>query len=89
MGTVLLPPPEPVLERGSAFFVQSRHLTKGQQAMALAMIYPEGVKGGRGKKRNSSETEGFSAARLSQARTVLRFSEEVADSVFAGVTRAR
>ena len=41
---------------------------KGHQAIALAMIYPDPEKGGRGKKaKNFSETEGFSAARLSQA----------------------
>jgi ParB-like chromosome segregation protein Spo0J len=43
-----------------------RNLTKGQQAMALAMIYPEPAKGGRGKK--ALGTDGFSQARLSQAR---------------------
>ncbi len=36
--------------------------------MALALIYPEPEKGGRGRK--SLETKGFSAARLSQARAV-------------------
>ena len=66
--------------------LKRRNLTKGQQAMAYAMLYPEPEKGGRGKKRNSSETEGFSAARLSQARSVLAFSRELADSVRDGVT---
>ena len=47
-----------------------RNLKKGQQAMALAMIYPEPEKGGRGKKAvNPKETLGFSQMRLSQART--------------------
>lgn len=41
--------------------------------MAVAMIYPEPEKGGRGKKAtNTKETLGFSAMRLSHARTVLR-----------------
>lgn len=64
--------------------LERRNLTKGQQAVALAMIYPEREKGGRGRKaQNSSETEGFSAARLSQARTVLRHSRALAEQVMA------
>lgn len=51
--------------------------------MALAMIYPDPEKGGRGKKANSSETKGFSAARLSQARSVLRHSRALAEDVLA------
>jgi hypothetical protein len=42
---------------------EHRNLTKGQQAMRLALLYPEPEKGGRGKKANSSETKRFSAAR--------------------------
>src|SRR5215831_9170939 len=64
-----------------------RNLTKGQQAMALAMIYPDAEKGGRGKKseaRNSSETERFSSARLSQARSILRQSLPLAQAVLRG-----
>lgn len=58
----------PTLPKKSAMRnLQRRNLTKGQQAMALAMIYPEPEKGGRGK--NSSLSKGFSNARLSQART--------------------
>jgi len=58
---------------------------KGHQAIALAMIYPDPEKGGRGKKaKNFSETEGFSAARLSQARSVLRNSRPLVLAVLAG-----
>lgn len=61
-----------------------RNLSKGQQAVALAMIYPEPGKGGRGNKaKKSLETEGFSAARLSQARSVLRHSRGLAEDVLA------
>jgi hypothetical protein len=67
--------------------LKHRHLTKGQLAMGYAFLYPDPEKGGRGKKKkNSSETEGFSDTRLSYARTVLSFSEELAQSVFAGNT---
>lgn len=48
--------------------------SKGQQAMAVAMLYPK-AKRGRGNKdagRKSAETAGFSERRLRQARTVLR-----------------
>jgi hypothetical protein len=40
--------------------------------MALALVYPDPEKGGRGQK--SSVTEGLTAERLSVARTVLRYS---------------
>jgi hypothetical protein len=63
-----------------------RNLTKGQQAMAYAMIYPEPSKGGRGKT-NPSESKGFSFARLSQARNILRFSRELAEDVLAGTKK--
>ena len=47
-------------------------MTKGQKAMAVAMVYPKPKKTGRGKK--SSETEDISSGRLSMARKVLRYS---------------
>ena len=43
--------------------------------MALAMLYPEPEKGGRGKK--APETGGFSRQRLGDARSVLRHSLHV------------
>jgi ParB-like nuclease domain len=64
--------------------ISRRHLTKGQQAMAVAMLYPDGGKGGRGKRRNPSETVGFSATRLKQARAVLAHSLDLAQAVLAG-----
>jgi ParB-like nuclease family protein len=65
--------------------LKRRHMSAGQQAMAHAMIYPEPEKGGRGKKnKNSTETLGFSAMRLSQARTVLSHSRDVAMEILAG-----
>jgi hypothetical protein len=62
----------------------------GQQAMALAFIYPEPEKGGRGRKSNRSETEQFSKVRLSDARSVLRHSRRLScvhASVLVTVTR--
>jgi hypothetical protein len=64
--------------------ISRRHLTKGQQAMAMAMVYPDGGKGGRGKKGNPAETAGFSERRLRQARTVLAHSSDLAQAVLAG-----
>ncbi len=49
--------------------IHRRHMTKGQRAMAVAMIFPKPEKGGRGKKRLGDLT--VSAERLSTARTVL------------------
>jgi vacuolar-type H+-ATPase subunit I/STV1 len=53
--------------------------------MAVAKLYPEPEKGGRGKK-NSSEKEGFSvsAGKVSEARAVLRWLPEIAELVMAG-----
>jgi hypothetical protein len=53
-------------------------MTKGQQAMAVAKIYPEPEKGGRGKKGSVSEE--FSGTRVSYARTVMRWAPELADA---------
>lgn len=66
--------------------VNRRHLTKGQRAMALAMIYPEPEKGGRGhKKERVDETSTVSAKRLQLARTVLRYgAEDLAPGVMSG-----
>jgi len=54
----------------------------GQRAMAMAFLYPDPEKGGRGKKTVLSR-DGFSKARLSQARQILRFSYELACAVRA------
>jgi hypothetical protein len=45
----------------------SEALAKGQQAMALAMIYPEPMEHGRGKKK-SLEIKGITQARLAGVR---------------------
>lgn len=63
--------------------INRRNLTKGQRAMALARLYPEPEKGGRGKT-NSLLSKEFSGARISQARTVLAWSPQVAAAVLAG-----
>jgi hypothetical protein len=54
--------------------------------MALAMIYPNPEKGGRGKKKERVEETStlFSAKRLSQARAVLLHSRSLAESVVKG-----
>ncbi len=55
--------------------------------MAMAMIYPEPGKGGRGKKSeagNSAGTAGFSARRVQDARTILRHSRALAEAVLKG-----
>src|SRR3954454_9521459 len=62
-----------------------RNLTRGQKAMALAMIYPEPERGGRGKRTQiPTEALGFAAMRLSQARSVLGHSRALADRVVDG-----
>jgi hypothetical protein len=65
-----------------------RNLTKGQQAMALAMIYPDITPGKKtkGSATTLSETNKVSTARLSQARSILRQSRSPAESVLRGTT---
>lgn len=58
-------------------------MNSGQRAMATAMLYPDPEKGGRGNK-NSLLGKGFSAASLSQARTVLKDSRALAEDVLFG-----
>lgn len=68
--------------------IHRRHMTKGQRAIAVAMIYPESSARGRGKKSAATkcaETAGFSDRRLQEARTVLLYSSSLAESVLAGV----
>jgi len=67
-----------------------RNITKGQQAMAFAFLYPEPGKGGRGKKSaalNSAETAEFSSRRLNDARSILHHSDALAHDVVAGRMR--
>jgi hypothetical protein len=52
--------------------VNRHHMTKGQRAMAVAMIYPEPKRGKHSELKNL--TGDFSKANLSYARTVLRYS---------------
>jgi len=65
---------------------EHRNLTKGQQAMRLALLYPEPGRG-RGKKdaaRKETETSSFSYSRVKQARTVLSYSRDLALAVRDG-----
>jgi hypothetical protein len=67
--------------------LQRRNLNKGQQAMAIAMLYPETGTGGRGKKseaKNCAETAQFSARRVQVAQQVLRQSRPYAEMVMKG-----
>jgi hypothetical protein len=62
-------------------------MTKGQQAMAHAMIFPEADTAYPGKKSREGkllETKSFSGARLSQARTVLAAAPDLARGVLNG-----
>jgi hypothetical protein len=63
--------------------INRRHLTKSQRAMAVAMLFPESGKGGRGKKNPEFNSE-FSSRYVREARTVLEWTPEVAKKVIAG-----
>jgi hypothetical protein len=69
-------------------FIARRHMSKGQQAMAVAMAYPESEKTTHGKKSKTKlllETKAnLPGARLSQARTVLAYSTDLARTVLTG-----
>ena len=71
-----------------AMNIKRRHMTKGQQVMAVAMMYPEPEKGGKGKRSRIQEglvepCKTFQN-RVSQARTVLAHSSDLAQAVLAG-----
>jgi ParB-like nuclease family protein len=66
--------------------IHRRHMNKGQQAMAMAMIYPEPQQGKRTDLLNKSTSAklAFDKASLSRARAVLRHSPELAHQVLGG-----
>ena len=58
-------------------------MTKGQRAMAVAMVYPEPIK----IKRSGSviiTDPGVDPSYLSHARTVLQYAPDLADNILAG-----
>lgn len=67
--------------------IHRRHMTKGQRAMAVAKIYPDGANVRRkGSGNLETKSLGFSSAGLSQARMVISFAPELADTVLSGAT---
>jgi hypothetical protein len=66
--------------------LRRRQLNKSQKAVAMAMIYPNAEKGGRGKKAETAEETStvFSKKLLQQARAVLAFSQPLAQDVLKG-----
>ena len=58
-------------------------MTKGQRAMAVAKIYPQAEKGGRGKKSITNIEFGVSLQYVSFARTVLQHAPDLAAGVLA------
>ena len=67
--------------------VHRRHLTKGQQAMATALAYPDKEKGGRGKNSLIIKEYRVNEGYLSQARFVLRHCREMAEEVLRNPKR--
>jgi len=61
--------------------VARRNMSKGQRAMAIAKLYPEGHQG---KKTSQKICEVASTEYVRQARIVLAWSPHVADAVLAG-----
>ena len=62
--------------------INRRHLTKGQRAMATAMVWPEGRQG---KKATSLKNNEVSGGYVRMARTVLATMPELAKQVMAGI----
>jgi ParB-like chromosome segregation protein Spo0J len=62
--------------------ITRRHLTKSQQAMAHAMLYPEPKRGMHSELRGA--TRDVSKTRLSVARTILHDAPDLAPLVLAG-----
>ena len=59
-------------------------MTKGQRAMAVAILNPFPEKRGRGNKSTTNGEFGVVQQRVSDARAVLKFSRELADAVMHG-----
>ena len=59
-------------------------MTKGQLAMAVAMIYPDTEQGKKSDDETSSVTEEVAPSRLSYARTVLTYAPDLAANVLTG-----
>ena len=68
--------------------VHRRHLSSSQKAMAYAMMFPDGEKGGRGKKLlqncNSLEMNSTDKSNISRARFILKHAPEIAKLVRDG-----
>jgi hypothetical protein len=65
--------------------VNRRHQSKGARAIAVAKIFPDPEKQGRGRKGLISKSfPMIDAATLSQARTIFRHAPDLADQVLAG-----
>jgi hypothetical protein len=72
--------------------IHRRHMTKGQRAMAVAMMYPKGRQGQRTDIRNADgstsgkipEVAEVDPSYIGRARTVLKFTPEVAPQVLSG-----
>jgi hypothetical protein len=62
--------------------VNRRHMTKGQRAMAVAIIAPEPESGGRGKTVRLPD--GLNKQRISEARIVRKWAPELAQAVLSG-----
>ncbi len=58
-------------------------MTKGQRAMAVAMMFPEAEKRGRGKT-NAVLNTGFSSSYVAHARTIISSAPELVESVLNG-----
>ena len=70
-------------QSSNVLLVLSLAFSPGQRAMAMAMLYPEPEKGGRGKKssiKRVADTPGF-PHRVKEARAVLKYSRELAEAV--------
>ncbi len=63
--------------------INRRHMTKGQRAMAVAVLYPDSQKLRR-KGSSPLKNEELKSAYLSQARTVLKYAPEHSETVLAG-----
>lgn len=66
--------------------INRRHMTKGARAMAVAKMYPDALAYKRGgNSLKIKESGGFTDGYLSQARTVLHHTPELADKVLSGL----
>src|SRR5215471_18854052 len=84
--TIILPSGEDLIAYLLSRNIHRRHLNKGQQAIIIARLYPNSEMGAGAKDpgKKSAHCADLSMRRVQQARFILKYAEDLADSVVTG-----